>query len=97
MIIHDLDCLAFERDDGETETEELGRATLSEGPWTVVAYLIRERTGGGPWRGPSLWLHRYQKVQQGWKLAGHFRTTERGQLENLARALRKWNVEGGVD
>jgi hypothetical protein len=95
MIIHDLDDLVLELGDGGAELEELGRAVLSEGPWTVVAYLVRERPTDGPWRGPLLWLHRYQKVQQGWKLVSHFRTTEPGQTERLAGALRAWSAADG--
>ena len=90
MLIHDLDSLVLEQDDGGAEIEELGRSVLSEGAWTVVAYLVRSRTEGGPWQGPFLWLHRYQSVRQGWKLVSRFRTTERGQLEKLADALKSW-------
>jgi len=90
MIIHDLDDLVLEQDDGESAVEELGRSVLSEGAWTVVAYLVRMRSGDGSWQGPFLWLHRYQKVSQGWKLVNRFRTTEPGQVEILAKALQKW-------
>jgi hypothetical protein len=93
MIIHDLDGLVLEHDDGDAAVEELGRSVLSEGPWTVVAYLVRERSGGGAWRGPFLWLHRYQKVAQGWKLASRFKTTDTEQLQKLAAALQNWSQE----
>ena len=93
MIIHDLDDLVLEQDDGEVALEELGRAVLSEGQWAAVAYLVRTRTGEGPWVGPFLWLHRYQKVGQGWKLASRFRTTEAGQVYKLAAALGDWVQE----
>jgi hypothetical protein len=93
MIIHDLDDLVLEHDDGETAVEELGRSVLSEGAWTVVAYLVRERSGGGDWRGPFLWLHRYQKAGQGWKLASRFKTTDPAQAEKLSAALQNWAQE----
>jgi hypothetical protein len=91
MIIPDLDDLILESD-GEYGVEELGRRTLSEGSWTSVAYLVRTRRGDEPWKGPLLWLHRYQKVAQGWKLAAKFHTTEPGQLEMLLEALRAWKL-----
>ncbi len=90
MIIPDLDDLVLDAD-GEG-LEELGRRTLSEGPWTTVAYLVRTCTGEGPWEGPFLWLHRYQKCPQGWKLVSRFRTTEEAQLERLLRALQEWGL-----
>jgi hypothetical protein len=93
MFIHDLDDLVLEQDGDGEALEELGRAVLSEGPWTVVAYLVQTRIEDGPWRGPFLWLHRYQKVSQGWKLVSRFKTTEPSQLEKLAEALAKWNQE----
>jgi hypothetical protein len=93
MITHDLDSLVLEQDDGESEIEELARSVLSEGRWTVVAYLIRTRIGDGSWQGPFLWLHRYQKLRQGWKLVGRFRTTEVSQFEKLAKVLREWSQE----
>jgi hypothetical protein len=93
MIIHDLDDLVLEQGDGEAAVEELGREVISEGQWTVVAYLVRAQDREGAWQGPYLWLHRYQNVSQGWKLASRFRTTEPRQLAKLAAALQKWNQE----
>jgi len=93
MFIQDLNDLVLEQDDGEGSLEELGRSVLSEGPWTVVAYLVRTRGDDGPWQGPFLWLHRYQKTGQGWKLVSRFRTTESGQLEKLAEALQSWRLK----
>jgi hypothetical protein len=93
MIIHDLDDLVLEQNDGELTAEELGRAVLSEGLWTVVAYLVRTQCGDGSWQGPFLWLHRYQRVSQGWKLVSRFRTTEPCQVERLTQALQKWGQE----
>ena len=93
MIIHDLDDLILEQEGDGGAVEELGRSVLSEGQWTVVAYLVRTRAGDGPWDGPNLWIHRYQKLSQGWKLVSRFRTTGAGQLERLAAALQKWNQE----
>jgi len=93
MIIHDLDDLVLEQGDGEATVEELGRSVLSDGPWTVVAYLVRTRTGDDQWRGPLLWFHRYQKVSQGWKLVSHFKMTEPSQIRKLAKALHKWDQE----
>jgi hypothetical protein len=93
MIIHDLDDLVLEQDGGEWEVEELGRSVLSEGPWTVVAYLVRMRAEDSPWQGPFLWLHRYQRVKQGWKLMSRFMTTEPGQIVKLAKSLQKWDQE----
>jgi hypothetical protein len=93
MIIPDLDDLVLEQDDGDAVVEELGREVISEGRWAVVAYLVRAKDGEGAWRGPFLWLHRYQKVSQGWKLASRFRTTEPRQLAKLAAALQKWAQE----
>ena len=92
MIIHDLDDLILEHDD-ETGIEELGRRFLSRGPWTTVAFLVKTRdTPEGPWEGPFLWLHRYQKVAQGWKLVSRFQTTDREQLEHLVDALGNWDL-----
>jgi hypothetical protein len=51
------------------------------------------RTGGDPWRGPFLLLHRYQKVSQGWKLVSRFRTTEPSQAERLSEFLQEWCQE----
>jgi hypothetical protein len=93
MVIYDLDDLVLEQGDGEGAVEELGREVISEGQWTVVAYLVRAQDGQGAWHGPFLWLHRYQKVGQGWKLASRFRTTEPRQLAKLAAALQKWSQE----
>jgi len=91
MIIPDIDDLILEHDD-ETGIEEVGRRVLSRGPWTTVAFLVKTRTGEGPWEGPYLWLHRYQKVAQGWKLVSRFHTTEAGQLEGLVQALGQWGL-----
>ncbi len=91
MFIPDLDDLRLASDDDEY-LEELGRRTLSEGPWTTVAFLVRTRKDAeDPWEGPFLWLHRYQKVAQGWKLVSRFRTTERAQLDRLRSALEGWS------
>lgn len=92
MIIPDIDDLILEHDD-ETGIEELGRRVLSRGPWTTVAFLVKTRAAdGAPWEGPHLWLHRYQKVAQGWKLVSRFHTTESDQLENLMGALEAWGL-----
>ncbi len=90
MIVHDLDDLVLESDE-ESGIQELGRCFLARGPWTTVAFLVKTRTDPeGAWEGPFLWLHRYQKVAQGWKLVSRFRTTETGQLETLAEAIDGW-------
>lgn len=90
MIIPDLDDLQLDHDE-EGGLEELGRRVLSRGPWTTVAYLVRTRKGPeADWEGPLLWLHRYQKVAQGWKLVSRFQTTETAQLEKLVQALKDW-------
>ncbi len=90
MIIPDLDDLVLESDE-ESGLQELGRRFLARGPWTTVAFLVKTKTHPeGDWEGPSLWLHRYQKVAQGWKLVSRFRTTEPAQLEKLADALDGW-------
>lgn len=95
MLIHDLDDLRLASEDDEY-LEELGRRTLSEGPWTTLAFLVRTRRDPeGPWEGPFLWLHRYQKVAQGWKLVSRFHTTETGQLDRLLGALSDWGLSGG--
>ena len=94
MRITDLDDLrlASEEDD---YLEELGRCTLAEGPWTSIAFLVRTRRDPeGPWQGPFLWLHRYQKVAQGWKLVSRFHTTEPTQLQRLQEALDRWASPG---
>lgn len=92
MIIPDLDDLLLDHDE-EGGLEELGRRVLSRGPWTTVAYLVRTRKGPeSEWEGPLLWLHRYQKVAQGWKLVSRFQTTERAQLDKLVQALKDWEV-----
>ena len=93
MIIHDLDDLVLEQGDGREEIEELGRSVLFEGPWTVIAYLVQARTCDGEWRGPFLWLHRYQKVGQGWRLVSRFRTTEPCQVGRLAKFLQDLGQE----
>jgi len=90
MIVHDLDDLVLESDE-ESGIQELGRRFLARGPWTTVAFLVKTRTDSeGDWEGPFLWLHRYQKVAQGWKLVSRFRTTETAQLEALAGAMDGW-------
>ncbi len=92
MIIPDLDDLVLDYDE-DSAVEELGRRVLSRGPWAAVAFLVRTRRGPeGEWEGPFLWLHRYQKVAQGWKLVSRFHTTEREQLEGLVEALREWGI-----
>lgn len=91
MPIHDLDDLQLASEDDEY-LEELGRRVLSEGPWTSIAFLVRTRKDGeAPWEGPFLWLHRYQKVAQGWKLVSRFRTTDREQLNRLKASLETWS------
>ena len=90
MIVPDLDDLLLESDE-DSGLQELGRRFLARGPWTTVAFLVKTKTGPeGDWEGPFLWLHRYQKVAQGWKLVSRFRTTETAQLENLMGALEDW-------
>jgi len=90
MIIPDIDDLVLEHDE-ESALEELGRRVLSRGPWTTVAFLVRTRSGPeAPWEGPFLWLHRYQKVAQGWKLVSKFHTTSGEQLDGLVDALEGW-------
>jgi hypothetical protein len=90
MIVHDLDDLVLESDE-ESGIREVGRCFLARGPWTTLAFLVETKADPeGGWEGPFLWLHRYQKVAQGWKLVSRFRTTERVQLEILAKALDGW-------
>lgn len=92
MIIPDLDDLVLETDE-ESGLQELGRRFLSRGPWTTVAFLVKTRGDlDGPWQGPFLWLHRYQKVAQGWKLVSRFHTTEQAQLDQLLAALKDWGL-----
>lgn len=92
MLIPDLDDLILDHD-GDTGLEEVGRKVLSQGPWTTVAFLVKTRNGPeGDWDGPFLWLHRYQKVAQGWKLVSRFHTTETSQLDALLAALKAWNL-----
>jgi lipopolysaccharide biosynthesis protein len=92
MIIPDLDDLVLEYDE-ESGIEELGRRILSRGPWSTVAFLVKTRRSlEGDWEGPFLWLHRYQKVPQGWKLVSRFHTTETEQLDGLLAALRDWEL-----
>jgi hypothetical protein len=58
-----------------------------------VAFLVRTRSGpDAGWEGPFLWLHRYQKVAQGWKLVSKFHTTSGEQLEGLVEALGEWKL-----
>jgi hypothetical protein len=90
MIIPDIDDLVLEYDE-ETGLEELGRRVLSRGPWATVTFLVKTRRGpDADWEGPFLWLHRYQKVSQGWKLVSRFHTTEAEQLAKLLEALKDW-------
>jgi hypothetical protein len=92
MFIPDLDDIVLASEEEEL-LEELGRRTLAHGPWTTVAYLVRtRRDADAPWEGPLLWLHRYQKVAQGWKLVSRFRTTETAQLDELLDALADWDL-----
>lgn len=92
MIIPDIDDLVLEYDE-ETGIEELGRHVLSRGPWTAVAFLVKtRRSPEAAWEGPFLWLHRYQKVPQGWKLVSRFHTTDSEQLANLLEALKGWEL-----
>ncbi len=92
MFIPDLDdfVLASEEED---LLEEVGRHTLSRGPWSTVAYLVKTRKSEeAPWEGPFLWLHRYQRVAQGWKLVSRFHTTDHAQLDGLLTALEGWGL-----
>ena len=92
MIIPDIDDLVLEYDE-ETGIEEVGRRVLSRGPWTTMAFLVKTRNGpDASWEDPFLWLHRYQKVAQGWKLVSRFHTTETEQLDNLLDALKRWGL-----
>ena len=92
MIIPDIDDLVLEHDE-DSALEELGRRILSRGPWSTVAFLVRTRQSSeAPWEGPFLWLHRYQKVTQGWKLVSRFHTTETEQLQGLLAALNSWGL-----
>lgn len=92
MIIPDIDDLVLEYDE-ESGIEELGRRVLSRGPWTTVAFLVKTRRSlESGWEGPFLWLHRYQKVPQGWKLVSRFHTTETEQLDGLLKALADWGL-----
>jgi lipopolysaccharide biosynthesis protein len=92
MLIPDIDDLVLEHDE-DSALEELGRRVLSHGPWTTVAFLVRTRCGpDGDWEGPFLWLHRYQKVAQGWKLVSRFHTTSAAQLDALLDALGSWGL-----
>lgn len=94
MLVPDLDDLVLESDE-EAGLQELGRRFLSRGPWTTVAFLVKTRNGPeSPWEGPLLWLHRYQKVAQGWKLVSRFHTTEPDQLQRLLAALGDWGLLG---
>lgn len=94
MIIPDIDDLVLEHDE-ETALEEVGHQVLSRGPWTSVAFLVKTRNGPeANWEGPFLWLHRYQKVAQGWKLVSRFHTTETAQLERLLVAFQTWGLGG---
>ena len=82
-----LDDLRLASDDDEF-LEELERRVLSEGPWSSVAFLVRTRKDlDSPWEGPFLWLHRYQRMREGWKLVSKFHTTDPGQLDRLAHWL----------
>jgi hypothetical protein len=88
----DLDELRLASEDDEF-LEELGRCVLAEGPWASIAFLVQTRRElHVPWEGPFLWLHRYQRVREGWKLVSKFHTTEPAQLTKLAEALRSWNL-----
>jgi hypothetical protein len=92
MIIPDIDDLVLEHDE-ESGLEELGRRVLSRGPWTTVAFLVKTRSEPeADWEGPLLWLHRYQKVPQGWKLVSRFHTTEPAQLTSLLEAIKDWGL-----
>ena len=97
MDIPDIDDLILEHDD-ETGIEELGRRVLSRGPWSTAVFLVRTRSGPDqPWAGPFLWLHRYQRTGQGWKLVSRFHTTEPEQFLILAQTLGQWAapISGG--
>lgn len=86
----DLDDLRLASDDDEF-LEELGRCVLSEGPWAAIAFLVQTRREPEvPWEGPFLWLHRYQRVREGWKLVSKFHTTDPAQLSRLSGALQAW-------
>ena len=71
----------------------LASGLLAWGQAPAEPFLVKTRASdGGPWEGPFLWLHRYQKVAQGWKLVSRFHTTEGEQLEGLVQALRQWGL-----
>jgi lipopolysaccharide biosynthesis protein len=92
MIVPDLEDLILEHDE-DAGIQELGRRFLSRGPWTTLVFLVKTRAElDGPWEGPFLWFHRYQKVAQGWKLVSRFHTTSAGQLAGLLEALDDWGL-----
>lgn len=89
MPDHDLDDLRLASEDDDF-LEELDREILSEGPWTSIAFLVRTRKDfEADWAGPFLWLHRYQRTSQGWKLVSKFHTTETTQLQRLKGFLAR--------
>jgi hypothetical protein len=91
----DLDDLRLASEDDDF-LEELGREVLSDGPWTSIAFLVRTRKNSeAAWEGPFLWLHRYQRSSQGWKLVSKFHTTDASQLARLNEALLTWNSDSG--
>ena len=89
MIIDETIWHLFNNDD--EFLEEVGRCVLGEGPWASIAFLVRTRRDlDSPWEGPFLWLHRYQRVREGWKLVSKFHTTDPVQLARLTDALDSW-------
>ncbi|MEY3314954.1 MAG: hypothetical protein ACO25G_01940 [Holophagaceae bacterium] len=87
MIIPSLDDLII-GDDSEGLIEELGRDFIYAGGWCTAFFLIRtKRDSESSWDKPLLWVHRYQKIQGGWKLMAKVHLTHENQMKALQALL----------
>ena len=87
MIIPSLDDLII-GDDGEGFIEELGRDFVYSGGWCTAFFVIRTRKDPeASWGTSLLWVHRYQKVHEGWKLMAKVHLTHENQMEALRGLL----------
>lgn len=87
MIIPSVDDLVITDDSGEC-LEEVDRKILYQGAWCTAFFIIQSRSNeADPWQGPLVWIHRYQKVQEGWKLVSKIHLTSTEQVKTLVGLL----------
>ncbi len=90
MIIPDLDDLII-ADDSTEFIEELGRDFVYAGGWCTAFFIVRTRKDlDTQWEKPMIWIHRYQKIHEGWKLMAKVHLTQSTQMDVLRMLLSKF-------